>query len=143
MHKSWGSAYKTIAEVKVLLRVGKRLKMEINLATHSVSPGTYLNGDGEPRTIHFAVLGWYLNGQADGTWMNRLTFFFAVYHFLRETESVTKETLGDELWEAREAMLTWEVSPRTPTSLLDAGDGNAMQSKAKLHGMIKGYMVSR
>lgn len=141
-NSSWGSAYKAIADVQVLLMIGKMFKMEINLATHSVSPGTYID-DGQQRTIQFATLGHYINGQAEGTWMNRLTFFFAVYHFIRETESTTKETLGDELWEARGAMLTWGVSLRMPTSFLDVGDDRTMYSKATLHRMIKQYMVSR
>jgi len=142
-NKSWGTAYRTIADVQVLLMIGKRLKMEVNLATHSVSPGTYIESDGQRSTIQFATLGRYLNKQAEGTWTNKLTFFFAVYHFLCETELATEETLGSELWEAREAMLTWGVSLKAPISFLDAGDNNAMRSKTKLHSMIREYMVSR
>jgi hypothetical protein len=141
-NKSWGTAYKTVAEVQVLLRIGKRLKMEINLATHSISPGAYIDSDGQQRTIQFAVLGWHLNGQADGTWTNKLTFFFAIYHFLRETELATEETLGSELWEAREGMLTWGVAHKVPTLFLGAGDRSAVHSKTKLHGLIRQYMVS-
>ena len=140
--KSWGTAYKAIAEVQVLVRIGRRSGMEINLATHSVSPGTYLDGDNQWKSIAFTALGWHLNGQAEGMWTNKLTFFFAVYNFLCETESATEETLGNELWEAREAMLTWGVLLRPPTSFLDIGDRNARHNKTRLHAMIKKYMVS-
>jgi hypothetical protein len=141
-NNSWGTAYQAIASVQVLLRIGKKLKMDINLATHSVSPGVYLDSNGQERMIQFGVLGCHLNGQANGTWVNKLTFFFAVYDFLRQTELATKVTLGDKLWDAREAMSTWGVSLRTPGSFLSAGDRYAAPSKTKLHDMIKQYTVS-
>lgn len=140
---SWGSAYLTIAEVQVLLTIGKRLGMVVNLARHYVTYGTYLDGDQQKRYILFGVLGWHINGQKDGTWVNKLTFFFAVYHFLHRTGAASREALGDKLWEAREAMQAWGVSHETPTSFLGPGAGSALPSRTKLHTMIKQYMVSR
>lgn len=141
--KSWGTAYRTIAEVQVVLRIGKTLKMNVNFATHSVSPGSYFDEDGRLQEVQFAVLGWHLNGQADGTWTNKLTFFFAVYHFLQRSELATKEVLGNKLWDAREAMRTWGVSLRTPASILGAGACDATFSRTKLHRMIREYMENQ
>lgn len=139
--KSWGTAYQAIAEVQLLLQIGKTYQMTINLAIHNVSSGWFIDRDRKEKRIEFRLLGSYLNNQSPGTWTNKLTFFFAVYHFLAQTEAIVAEDLGRELHEARQAMLSWGVSLKTPACFLPTGDARTAFRLTPLHGMIRRYMV--
>jgi len=139
--ESWGTAYQTIAEVQLLLRIGKKYRMNINFALHHVSPGRFVDRDHKERAIDLQLLGSHLNGQTPGTWTNKLTFFFAVHHFLTKTETVTTEDLVGELREARQAMLSWGVTQQIPASFLPTGDPRTVFRITPLHRMIRQYML--
>ena len=139
--ESWGTAYQTIAEVQLLLQVGKKYQMTVNFALHRVSSGRFVDRDHKERTIEFLLLGSYLSEQTSGTWTNKLTFFFAVHHFLAKTETIAPENLAGDLREARVAMLSWGVTLKTPASFLKTGDPLAAFRITPLHRMIRQYMV--
>lgn len=137
---SWGTAYQTIAEVQLILRIGQAYGVTLNLYLHSVSPGR--DDESGITNVDIRTVGYYLNGQAPGTWKNKFTFFFAVYAFLEKTSSNGGEDLGDELYRARQAMLSWNVGLDVPQEFLPRGDKRASFVLLQLHRSIKNYMVS-
>lgn len=140
--KSWGTAYQTIAEVQLVLRISKCYKMVINFASHQIFTGWFDDRDGKKRYISFQHLGSYLNGQSAGTWMNKLTFFFAVYHFLVQTQGVAEEgSIGRELEEVRQAMTSWGVFRETNNSFLPHGDPRASYLITPVRSLICQYMA--
>lgn len=139
--KSWGTAYQTIAEVQLLLRIGKRYRITVNFPLHCVSTGRFFDRNGEERGIEFQLIGSYLNGQSPGTWANKLTFFFAVYDFLAQTKNVVEDGLEIELRNARQDMLSWGVSVEVPQAFLPAVDVQARHRITPLRNMIRQYMV--
>jgi hypothetical protein len=139
--KSWGTAYQAIAEVQVLLRLGKTYRVTVNLPLHSVSMGHYFDRDGKEKAIEFRLLGSYMNGQSPGTWGNKLTLFFAIYHFLARTEGMEAESLDAELRTARQAMLSWGIGVEPPESFLPIADARTTYRITPLRNMIREYMV--
>jgi hypothetical protein len=140
-HNSWGTAYQTIAEVQLLLEVGKRYGMSPNFARHSVSVGSFDDGNQPNRQIDFHLLGSYLNGQSGGTWINKVTFFFAVRAFLVRTEGVPEERLGREVYEVRQAMAHWGIFPAALDRFLPTGDPRASYRITPVRTMIRRYMA--
>lgn len=138
---SWGTAYRTIAEIQLLLRIGQAYGMTPNLSSHSVTTGV----DGESGLdIEIQRIGSWLNGQAFRTWTNKLTFFFAIHDFLRQTDDVTvADNLSADLSEARQAMLSWGVGLEVPDTFLPVGDNRARFKLSPLHKLIRDYMVSQ
>ncbi|KAF9779580.1 hypothetical protein BJ322DRAFT_1113380 [Thelephora terrestris] len=141
--RGWGTAYRTIAEVQLLLQIGGTYGMVINMALHSMSAGRYLDRDRIERTISFPLLGSYMNGQSPGTWSNKLTFFITVYHFLVDTEHLEEEDLGGSLYKARQAMESWGVHPGPWERCLPNGDTRASYLLKPLRDMIHQYTRSR
>lgn len=136
---SWGTAYQTVAEVQLLLRIGQSYDMTLNFPSHSVSLG---NDDKSAITgIEIQLLGSYLNGQAFGTWTNKFTFFFAIYDFLQRTQNATVEGVGTSLYEIRKALLSWKVGLEIPDAFLPAGDPRAKFKLTPLHVTIREYAV--
>lgn len=137
---SWGTAYQTIAEVQVVIKIGKVYLMSVNFARHNISTGRFIAEEDRPPTdVEIQTLGSYLNGQSVGTWANKLTFFFAVYDFLERTKGVAEERLGTELYEIRQAMASWGVSPGACDSFLPAGDPRASYLLTPARNMIRQY----
>jgi hypothetical protein len=142
--KGWGSAYQTVAEVLFLLRAGeKKLKMNANFACHHISTGRFLDEYRQERRVDFQRLGSQINGQTDGTWTNKVTFFFAVYHFLEKTEGETEESLGRELHGIRQAMATWGVFPMTSVPFLPAADPKTAYLITPIRTRIRKFMKDR
>ena len=123
--RSWGTAYQTVAEVQLLLRIGRRYCMATNFALHHVSAGRFRDGDGQERTINVLLLGSYLTGQATGTWANKLTFFFAVHHFINVVAGQSRDSVPDNVYEVYQAMLSWDVSVESRGTPLPCGDPRA------------------
>lgn len=139
-NNSWGSAYQTIAEVQLVLRIGKKYRMTTNYARCRVSVGLFIDRNGEERGIKFEHLGSYLNGQSAGTWANKLTFFFSVYHFLVKTEGVGEEKLGPTIFEVRRAVASWGISSEAEGDFLSRGDNKASLLITPTRKTIRQYM---
>ena len=107
--RSWGTAYQTVAEIRVLIQIGQTYRMTVNTAIHSVSAGSFIDRDNRERSITFPLLGSHLNGQSPGTWTNKLTFFFHVHQFLAATNGTTGGNLPGYLYDIRQAMASWGV----------------------------------
>lgn len=137
--KSWGTAYKTFAEVLLLLRVGKQFKMTPNYACGKVSTGRFCDCN-KKREISIQVLGSCMNGQSIGTWNNKLTFFFHVHRFLAQTKEMTEESMGKKLWAVRQAMADWGGGPQTSSSFLPFGDERALGMLTPTLGLIRRYV---
>jgi hypothetical protein len=126
-NRSWGTAYRTVAEVRVLLQIGRTYRMVVNTAIHHVSGGLYVDRDGREKPIAFPLLGSYLNQQSPGTWTNKLTFFFHVHSFLATTNGPIGENLQGDLYGIRQAMASWGVYPEilNADDFLPNGDARA------------------
>ena len=122
---SWGSAYETIAQVKLLLPVGEYYGMQVNYAHHTISIGRFKGPNDTERTIGFCQLASYLTDLSIGTWKNKLWFFFAVYRFLHETKELDEPSIGSELYRIRQAMVCWGVYPVTGLVTLPQRDDRA------------------
>ena len=136
--RSWGTAYQSVAEVQFVLEVGQRFRMSANFARHHISSGRFTGRGNEDVAIEFQLLGSLLNGQSMGTWTNKLTFF-SVYKFLMQTEGVAEESLGRELYEIRQAMVSWGVIQRTSNSFLPNADPRASYLITPVRTMIRRY----
>jgi hypothetical protein len=139
--RSWGTAYQTVAEVQFVLGVGHRFRMSANYARHHISTGRFTGRGDEDVTIEFQQLGSFLNGQSTGTWTNKLTFFFAVYHFLMQTEGVAEESLGRQLNEIRQAMVSWGVIQRTSDPFLPNADSRTFYLVTPVRTLIRRYRL--
>jgi hypothetical protein len=137
--RSWGTAYQTVAEVQFVLGVGHRFRMSANFACHHVSTGRFTGWAGENVAIEFQHLGSCLNGQSTGTWTNKLTFFFAVYQFLMQTEGVAEESVGKQLYEMRQAMVSWGVIQRICNSFLPSADPRTFYLVTPVRTLIRRY----
>jgi hypothetical protein len=140
--KSWGTAYQTVAEVQVVLRICKTFGIKPNFARHRVSTGRFTESNKVQRTIDFRAIGSYMNDQSPNTWMNKLTFFFAVHQFLARTEGLGEEDIGKRLYEVRQAMANWGIRPKMNT-FLPAGDPKASYQLTPTHRMIRKYNTGR
>lgn len=125
--RSWGTAYWTVAEIRVLIQIGQMYRMTVNTAVRSVSAGSYVDRDGGEKPITLPVLGSYLNGQSPGTWTNKLTFFFHVHRFLAATNGTAGEDLPGDLHGIRQSMTSWGVYPEIlkADNFLPRGDARA------------------
>jgi hypothetical protein len=139
---SWGTAYKTIAEVQVVLRICKAFRIKPNYACHNVSTGHFFGRNKVKRTIEFRVIGSYMNGQSAGTWTNKLTFFFAVRQFLERTAGLGEEDIRKGLYEVCRAMADWGVKPEK-NSFLPVGDPRASYRLTPTRKMICKYNTDR
>ena len=125
--RSWGTAYRTVAEIRVLIQIGQTYRMTVNTAIHSMSGGSFIDRDNREKSIDFPLLGSHLNEQSPGTWSNKLTFFFHVHQFLAATNGATGENLPGDLYHLRQAMTSWGVYPEIlkADNFLPNGDARA------------------
>jgi hypothetical protein len=136
---SWGSAYDTIVEVQVLLRICNRYYgMTMNLPMHNVSTGR--DDESAVSGFHLVAIGSCLNGQSWRTWENKLTFFYAVDEFLQRTNG-GGEDLDEFLQRAMDAMLKWNVGIDIPDRFLPKADKRSRFTMSPLHRAIRDYMV--
>jgi hypothetical protein len=115
-------------------------EMSLNFARRCVPAGMFADRSVGEWPLDFKLLGSCLNGQSEGTWANKLTFFFAVRAFLVRTEGATEERLGREVHEVRQAMSSWGVFPEMASHVLPTGDPRALYLLTPVHRMIRGYM---
>jgi hypothetical protein len=141
--KSWGTAYKAIAEVRLLLRISRKYQMITNFALHNVSKGRFCDRDGRERTIDIFQLGSYLNDQSPRTWGNKLTLFFAIHSFLAWVEGRSRESVGEEAYEAYNVMSSWGVSGDAHHVLLPAGDLRARYLISHVRILIQKHLPAR